>query len=301
MFFLKRELYNKIRCLIQKKYTFSDICKELELSHGELTCILECMNEYGIPTVIKDGEIVKHDKTKVIETPFNISCDNSHVRLGFLSDTHLASVYDDVVSLEQVYSIAEDKNIDFMFHAGDLTDGVLGIPNFERHLKEDTYYGQVEYVIDKYPKYNGKTYTISGNHDDYWTMLTGREIIEDISKNRSDIVYLGRRRTVNINGLKIEILHGDFDPVTNSWFRASKYLRCIGDRPHILHAGHKHISNYYVFDSTHIVRSATIMDRTSRLKASGLKGEKSMFWGDVILDNNGNPVEYNFEYQSFIK
>lgn len=299
--FVKKELYNKIRCLIQKKYTFSDICKELKLSHNELIYILDCMTEYGIPTTVKDGKIVKYDKTKVIDTLFNIPFDKSHIKIGLLSDTHLGSIYDDVKTLERVYSIAEDRNIDFMFHAGDLTDGVLGIPNYEKYLREDTYYGQVKYVIDKYPKYSGKTYTISGNHDDYWTMLTGKEIIEDISEKRGDIIYLGRRRIVNINGLKIQILHGDFDPITNSWFKGTKYLRSIESSPHILHIGHKHISNYETFNSTHIVRSATIIDTTPRLKVNGLKSEKSMFWGDITLDDNGNPIEYNFDKQSFSK
>lgn len=298
---MKKELYNKIRCLIQNKYKFSDICEELKLSQTELIYILECMNEYGIPITLKEHEIVKHDKTKVIDEPFDIGCDRSHVKIGFLSDTHLVSIYDDVNSLTNAYSIAEDKNIDYMFHAGDLTEGVLGILNFEKYLKEDSYFGQVKYVIDKYPRYSGMTYTISGNHDDYWTMLTGREIIEDISKKRNDIVYLGRRR-VNINGLKIQILHGDFDPITNSWFRATKYLKSIeSDIPHILHTGHKHISNYNVFNGTHIVRSATIMERNLALETNGVVNQKAMYFADITLDDNGNPVEFNFERKSFTK
>ena len=298
---MKRELYNKIRCLIQRKGTFSDICNELNLSKEELKYILKCMNEYGIPITLINGEIVNHGKTKVIDTPFDITCDKSHVKIGFLSDTHLGSIYDDVNTLRNVYSIAEDKSVDFMFHAGDLTDGVLGIFEFEKHLKEDSYFGQVKYAIDKYPKYSGKTYAISGNHDDYWTMITGREIIEDISDKRRDIVYLGRRRIVNINGLKIQILHGDYDPITNSWFKATKYLRSIEERPNIIHLGHKHISNYDVYNGTHIVRSATIMERTPVLEINGMKNEKSMFFANITFDNNGNPVEYNFECQSFTK
>ena len=188
-----------------------------------------------------------------------------------------------------------------MFHSGDLTDGVLGILGFEKYLKEDTYFGQVKYAIDKYPKYSGKTYAISGNHDDYWTMITGREIIEDISKERSDIVYLGRRRIVNINGLKIQILHGDFDPITNSYLKTTRYLKSIENRPHILHTGHKHISNYDVFNGTHMVRAGAIMQRTPILEIKGMKNEKSMYFADITLDNNGNPVEYNFEKQSFSK
>ena len=36
-----------------------------------------------------------------------------------------------------------------------------------RNLKETTYEGQLHYAIDKYPKYSGKTFAVSGNHDDY--------------------------------------------------------------------------------------------------------------------------------------
>ena len=129
---MKNELYNKIRCLIQNKYTFNDVCNMINLSKSELKYILKCINEYGIPIELKDGEFVKYDKTKVIDTPLNISTNKSHVKIGFLSDTHLGSIYDDVISLKKLYSIAEDKNIDYMFHAGDVTDGVLGVPNFEQ-------------------------------------------------------------------------------------------------------------------------------------------------------------------------
>lgn len=299
---MEKELYNKIRCLIQKKYTFDDLCIELKLSRAELIHVLECMNKYGIPITLKNGEIINHGKTKVIDAPYNITSDKSHVKLGFLGDTHLGSIYDDVKLLETVYSVAEDKNIDYMFHSGDLTDGVLGIIDFEKHLKEDTYFGQVKYAIDRYPKYSGKTYAISGNHDDYWTMLTGREIIEDISDERKDIVYLGRRRIVNINGLKIQILHGDFDPITNSRFKATKYLKTIEeDIPHILHTGHKHISNYDVFNGTHMVRGGAITQRISILETKGIINEKTMYFADITLDNEGNPVEYNFEKKSFSK
>lgn len=300
----KSVLYNKIRCLIQNKKGFSEICKELELNDFELRYLIECMRDYGISVRVQDGKIIKHDKPISIDEPYNIITDKSHIKIGLLGDTHLASITDDVPSLTHVYDIAEDKNVDYMFHCGDLTEGVLGIPDFEKHLKEDTYVGQTRYVIDRYPKYSGKTYMVSGNHDDYWTMLTGGEIIKDISKERSDIVYLGgNRRLVTINGLKIQILHGNFDPITNSWFRCQKYLFSlpIEERPHILHLGHKHTSCYTRIGKTHSVRSGTIMNNPIHKEEAKIKNEKAMYFADISFDDDGLPAEICIEKQSLRK
>jgi len=300
----KRKVYNKIRYLIQNKKSFRDICLELNLSDLEVMYLIECINEYGIPITISNREIVKHSKSKVIDTPFDITSDKSHLKIGFLGDTHLASISDDIDSLNQVYDIAEDKQIDYMFHCGDLTEGVLGIPNFEDDLKEDTYFGQVKYVIDRYPRYSGKTYIVAGNHDDYWTMLSGREIISDISSGRSDIIYLGGdRRLVNINGLKIQIMHGNYDPITNGHYNISKYIKQIPilERPHILHFGHKHTSYYDIRGNTHLVRSGSIMNNLAIKDLAKIKNEKAMFFADINLDNNGLPIEINIDKTSFSK
>ena len=299
----RKRLYNKIRYLIQNRTNFNDLCKELNLTDKELIYIIECMNEYGIPITIKDNEFVKHDRSKIIEEPLRLTNDKEHIKIGFIGDTHLCSLYDDIPSLSHIYEIGEEKNIDLMLHAGDLIEGVLGIDNFERHLKEDTYFGQMKYVIDRYPKYSGKTYVVSGNHDDYFTMLTGKEIIDDISKERSDIVYLGRKRRIDINGLKIDILHGDVDIQTNSRFRASRYLRNIRleERPHILHCAHKHVSNYGLIDNTHIVRSGCFMNVNYSSNKCNLKNDKTMYFADIYFDDNGIPIDFKIERQSLRK
>lgn len=301
----KKDLYNKIRYLIQNRVSFSELCKELNLNDYELLYIIECMNEYGIPITIKDNEFVKNEKSKVIEEPFNIDINKSHIKIGFIGDTHLSSVYDDVDTLRRVYEVAEEKNTDLILHAGDVTEGVLGIQNFQRHLKEDTYFGQLKYVVDKYPKYSGKTYAISGNHDDYFTMLSGKEIIGDISKERKDIIYLGRKRRIHINGLKIDILHGDVDLSTNSGFRPTRYLRNIPkeDRPHILHCGHKHVSNYGEYEDTKIIRAGCFVGTSvnCKKKICNPKNDESVYFADIYFDDNGLPEDFTFKKLSLSK
>lgn len=299
----EKVLYNKLRYLIQNKKNFSEICKELDLKDYEVMYLIGVMERAGTSLTIVNGEIVKHKRPNPICEPYNITTDKSHIKMGLLGDTHLASIGDDIPTLEFIYDKAEDKNVDYMLHCGDLTDGVLGILGYENYLKEDTYTGQTKYAIDRYPRYSGKTYAISGNHDDYWTMLTGKEIISDISKNRNDIVYLGgNRRLVNINGLKIQIMHGDVDP-NKYWFREAKYLASIPteERPHILHVGHRHSSRYDIINSTHSVRSASITNRIEYPGNTSFKNEKTMYWANIYFDDNGMPAEINVEKESFSK
>ena len=298
----ERVLYNKIRCLIQKKQSFRDICNCLGLTDSELMLIVERMKEYGICLAIKNGSFIKCEKPKSIEEEYHMDISKTHIRIGFLGDTHLASKYDDTETLNRIYNIAEDTSVDYMFHCGDFTDGVLGIPGFENYLKEDSYVGQVEYAIDKYPRYSGKTYAVSGNHDDYWTMLTSKEIISDIESSRSDIVYLGgNRRVVSINGLSIQIMHGDFNPITNDWFRERKYLNQITKKPHILHTGHRHTSYYNVFDDTHSVRTSSIMEEIIRPDGRFVKNDKSVYFADIYFDDDANPEKIDIKKLSFHK
>ena len=300
----KKVVFNKIRYLIQNRYSFEEICKELKLSEKEVLYLIECMREYGISITVSNGEIVKHERPKTICEPFKLETNKSHIKIGLLGDTHLASIVDDIPTLKMAYDIIEDNSVDYVFHCGDLTEGVLGVPNYERYLKEDTYIGQARYVIDRYPKYSGKTYVVTGNHDDAWTRLTGGEIISDISNERSDIVYLGGNgRMVFINGLKIQILHGDFDIVNRQFFREKKYLKSVygKEKPHILHTGHKHISKSAIMDGTYFLRSGTIRNAPTNRDSKVIKNEKSMFFADIYFNDDGLPENIMVKKRSFSK
>lgn len=300
----KMVIFNKIRYLIQNGKSFEEICSDLELKEKEVLYLIECMKEYGVNITFSNGKIVKHERPRTILEPYKLETNKYHIKIGLLGDTHLSSIVDDTISLDRAYDMAEDDSVDYMFHCGDLTEGVLGIPNFERHLKEDTYTGQARYVIDRYPKYSGKTYVVTGNHDDAWTMLTGGEIISDISKIRRDLVYLGGNgRLVLINGLKLQILHGDYDRVNRCFFREKKYLESVPaeEKPHILHTGHKHISNFARIGNTYSIRTGTIINDSIYKDSKRIKNDRSMFFADIYFDDDGLPENIMVKKRSFTK
>lgn len=283
------------------KYNIREVCRELGITLDELLVNLRAISDSGIKIDVVDGEILRFKWPERNKTIHNMPLDKDHIKLGLLGDTHLASIYDDVDSLNKAYDMAEDKQVDVILHSGDLVDGLVSTPGYFNELKEKTYTGQVEYVIDKYPKYSGKTLVVSGNHDDYWYRLTGKEIIKDIASKRDDIEYLGSsRRIIDINGLRINVLHGKFKD-TNRINNIYSYLDNIprDKKPDIVHSGHYHTGKYEEHDGIKMYRSGAIMDQTSHDKERRHTPEKSMYVVDVYYDDDGNVAEITHEKKTF--
>lgn len=296
-------LCEKVIYLIQCNKTIDEICSELNLSKEEVLSLLRIISDNGTPIDVLDGEILTFKNPEVIRTPYDINIGKDHIKLGLIGDTHLANKYDDIDTLRRIYDKAEDKNVDAMIHCGDFVDGIVSVPNYSRKLKETSYTGQLHYAIDKYPKYSGKTFAVSGNHDDYFTKLTGREIIKDISDERKDIVYLGpSRRIVYIDGLKINVLHGRFRQ-DREVHDINTYIDAIppNKKPNFIHSGHYHTSSHDVYNGVESFRTSSLMRKTPYERARGLNPEKSMYWVDVYFDDNGNVEEITHEKDSFSK
>lgn len=300
---MKKNLYEEVIRLIMCNKSMNEICSELDIKREGLIEMLRVISEGGTQIDLKDGEILTFKNPEVIKKPYRITTGKDHIKLAHISDTHLASKIDDIDTIKRIYDNAEDKGVDAIFHAGDFVDGIVSVPNYFRNLKETTYEGQLHYAIDRYPKYSGKTFVVSGNHDDYWTKLTGKEIIKDISEKRDDIVYLGpTRRIVYMDGLKINVLHGRFMP-GSVVHDINSYIDVIpeGKKPNYVHSGHYHTSDYSIHDGVKIFRTSSLMRQSPYEKKRALIPEESMYFVDIYFDDNGNVAEITHEKQSFRK
>lgn len=295
------KLQADILLLIQAKKSMNYICNYLAITKERLLFELRKISDMGTPITVEDGEILRFDWPERNKTPYNMDMDKDHVRIAMLGDTHLSNMYEDLSSLNRAYDLIEKKNVDVVFHSGDLVDGLVSVPDYYKELKEDTYQGQLEYAIDRYPKYSGKTLVVSGNHDDYWYRLTGKEIIKDISDKRSDIEYLGSsRRIVNINGLKVNVLHGKFvreNKINNIY---SYIDNMPSDRkPDIIHSGHYHTGKYTTHDGVEMFRNGSFMKQTPRDRAKGQRPDNTTYFVDVYYDDDGNVAEITHEEKRF--
>ena len=187
----RKELCDKIYRMAKKKIPFMEICKKLELKDYEVAGLVAVMHEEGYNIDFVNGEVIVLKTPKKQEEVYELPNNLEHLKLLLISDTHLASKYDRLDILRYLYAKADELGVKHVLHSGDFTDGRSNRPEHIYELREVSYEGQVDYCVDKYPTFDGKTYAISGNHDDWWYKSAGSEIVKAIAKQRDDIIYLG--------------------------------------------------------------------------------------------------------------
>ena len=297
-----KELCEKIKILLKKKKSFVDICKELQLKDYEAIGLVNLMKQDGELIDYVNGELVRLKTPPKTNDVYQVSTNSTHIPLLLISDTHLCSKYDRLDILRYLYNKAEDRGIKYILHSGDFTDGRSNRPEHIYELKETSYEGQVDYCVDKYPTFSGKTYVISGNHDDWWYKSTGSEIVKAIAKRRDDIVYLGSDvADLKIGKLKIRLFHGKGGNAYAKSYKVQKYLDSIPleERPHILQTGHVHQSFYMKQDDTHCFQTSCLEDLTPFARSMGLANDKSVWWVDVNIDDRGKIESINQELETF--
>ena len=300
---MQRELVEKIKYLINKKKSLSQICEELELQDYEVIGIVELLKQDGFLADYINGEIIRLKKPIKENDIYQVPINSQTLKLCLISDTHLCSKYDRVDILNYIYEKAYERGIKHILHSGDFTDGRSHRPEHIYELKELSYDGQVDYCVDKYPKVEGiTTYAIQGNHDNWWYKSNGSEILKSIAKQRDDIVYLGTDYAdIKIGKIKIRLFHGSGGISYAKSYKIQKYLDGISqdEMPQILQTGHIHQSFYMKNDKTHCFQTSCLEDLTPYAKSLGFSSDKSCWWLDIESDNKGNIYNMNMELESF--
>lgn len=297
-----KELGGKLKYCVKKKQSFEDIMKALDLKDYELYGLVELLKQQGELIDVVNGQIV------LLKTPvknsdvYHVPNNLEHIRLLLISDTHLCNKSDRLDILRYLYDKAERYNVKHILHSGDFTDGLSTRPEQIYELKEVSYEGQVQYCIDKYPRFSGKTYVIQGNHDNWWFKRSGSEIVKAIAKERDDIVYLGADvADLHIGKLKCRLFHGSGGNSYAVSYKIQKYLDSIPleERPDILQTGHIHRAFYMHNTSTHCFQTASLEDPTPFSRAMGFPNDLSCWWVDIDFDNKGNPVIVSPQLETF--
>ena len=300
-----KELENKLVEYLTKKKNPSvvNVMKDLNIQEYEVYGLIELLKQKGYYFEIVNNKIMKIKPVKENDV-YKIPNNMSHLKLLLISDTHLASKYDRLDILRYLYQEAEDKNVDYVLHSGDLTEGLSGRPQQLYELRENSYTGQRDYVIDKYPKSDIPTYIIAGNHDLWWIKNCGADIVKDICNNREDLHYLGSDcEDLKIGKVKIRLYHGKGGSSYAKSYKIQKYLDGIPteELPDILQTGHIHQAFYIKQGKTHCFQTSCLQDLTPFERSMGFSNDKSCWWVDLYMDDKGNLVKVNQELETFRK
>lgn len=168
----------EILYLINKNLNFNDILIYLSLPKIELVSYYKkILNDDYIPLDLR-----MKLKGEYLENLFFVNLEIEKVI--FISDTHIGSKDENIEYLNQVKYFIENNNINYLFHGGDIGDGMV---NYHKYF--NTYNKQIEHLLDIYfNKFEIKQYILGGNHDykykrkdvDILKLLSDNVLIENI-------------------------------------------------------------------------------------------------------------------------
>lgn len=198
--------------------------------------LLKEINKRGFMTIKKEiSQDVEYDFPE----------ETGSFQIGVVSDTHLGSCYQQLTFLKHFYKECQKLGITKILHAGDMIEGNGKL--YRGQMYEMFLHGasnQLRYIIKNYPKYEGvETYVIGGSHDYSFYKESGYDILEEISKKRKDIKYLGMFGAyLNIGQLKFYLMHGSGGVAYARSYKLQKIIEQLAPeaKPHILLLGHYH-------------------------------------------------------------
>lgn len=300
---MEKEIINKIKYLINKKKTLKEICEELELKDYEVIGLVELMKQDGELLDYVNGEVIKLKKpiqnNDIYELPNNME----HLKLLLISDTHLCSKYDRLDILNYLYDKAEDRDIKYVLHCGDVLDGLY--VNRPQHIYELRCVGfdeHLDYVVNKYPHFSGKTFFIGGNHMDTYFKNGGSDMGKAISREREDLVYLNPDTAdLKIGKVGIHMHHGGGGRSYSLSYKLQRYVETLPQdkKIDIVMQGHFHNAMYMYYMGKHCFQVGALEDETPFSRSMGFKNEKSCYWVDIDFDDKGNIYTITPELETF--
>ncbi len=299
------EIKGKIKYLIKKGKTLQDICRDLDLQDYEVIGLVELLKEDGELIDYINGEIIRIKKPINNEGIYEIPNNLEHLKLLLISDTHLCNKADRIDILRYIYDKAEDKGIKQILHCGDLTDGIY--TNRPQQLYELRCYGfdeHLNYVLEKYPRFSGKTYFIGGNHMNTYLKNGGSDLGVAIARQRDDMIYLNPESALlKIGKIGIQMHHGAGGKAYSLSYKLQRYVENLpqNKKIDIVMQGHFHNAMYLYYMNKHCFQVGSLEDDTPFSRSMGFKNEKSCYWVDIDLDDKGEIHRIKPELETFEK
>jgi len=200
----------------------------------------------------------------VQKTP-TLNFDGQHIKIGVMSDTHLGSVYTSENYLYKAFEEFKKEKVDFMCHAGDVTEGMSNRPGHIFELSHIGYDKQKSHAIDVLSQCPCPAFYIDGNHDRWYIKSNGALMVKDICDAIPNATFLGHDEgDINVNNIKIRLWHGEDGNSYATSYRIQKVVESLsgGDKPNVMFLGHTH-KQAYIFERNIQCVSAGSMQKQS--------------------------------------
>lgn len=232
--------------------TYGDFESKHSIGQTEASNILDELERRGYTVGYREiganGTKLWHLETNT-EKRFSAGSGDGVYKFGLISDTHLGSAEEHLEELNDFYDRLEERGIDTVFHAGDISDGWKVYKHHHQQLKPEAigWENLREYVVNNYPRRDGiDTYYITGNHDYKLWKRSGIYFGQEIDERRDDLHWLGAMEASIVfdqeNDIDLELLHPSGGVPYSLGYKAQKLYRERDpeNRPTLGAIGHLH-------------------------------------------------------------
>jgi len=248
--------------------------------------------------VIAEGGRIVPGQTKVPIIDF----EGERIRFGFLTDSHLGSIFACPEWVVQAFDIFNKEGCEFIINSGDTTEGMSNRAGHIYELSHIGYDAQRDHAIDIYSQWGKKIYFIDGNHDRWFIKSNGAIIVKDICDRLEDAEFLGHDEgDISLKGkATLKLWHGEDSSSYATSYRLQKLAEAFtgGEKPSVLCAGHTHKMGYFFDRHIHIISGGAITKQSRWMRSKRLANHSGFWIVDLWVGKQGiskcSPVWYPF-------
>lgn len=294
-----KELLDKVRELTDSEISLTDLADELEVSWKTAIGLVNMLRQEGTNIMVasKDDDVYLlnlGDKTYHQDYSYSFKTDkDNHFKFMAISDLRMGSIFSQLTMLNELYLRAYNDGYRNVIITGNLTEGLYPMTSnmFDSLVQKDTY-GQIDYVVSKFPKIKGmKTYFITGQKDNRHLSKKKIDIGKKIAERREDMIYIGNSRCdVTIDNVKMLILNSNQTKTYTQSYRSQKLIDAMRseDKPNIMLYGGLLQCEEFKYRDVRVLEVPSLCATTWEMTAKGHSNVVGAWFVDVETDKKGN-------------
>lgn len=236
------------------------------------------------------------------------------LKMANISDTHLGCKHSRPDLLAKAYQIAEAEKVNLITHSGDVFEGEDAYKGQIRDLVQIGADAQRDYGLEIWPKSKILTVFVRGtSHELVYLLKCGHDIVDTFVKlapshNLYNLRYLpGHRGVVELNGIKIELMHPKGGIPYGKSYRLQKRIEQLvsvisadeDKAAKVTFVGHLHIAALMLYKGMAAFLVPCMEDQTEYLSAKDLVPWLGMWISTIYLDKLDNITRIVTKYIPF--
>ena len=283
---LKMETLSRLM-RFKNKYLKEEMPEEKFVASKLLEKIGNLYSQKDLQAIANGGRILPG-----IERVPIISFEGKHIKIGVITDTHIGHQKFSADRLFQAFEEFRKAGVDFVVHAGDVTEGMSHRPGHIYELDALGYDQQKMLAINVLSQWRDTpVYMIDGNHDRWFIKSNGAMIVKDICSVLDNYEFIGHDEgDISLKGwATMKLWHGEDTSSYALSYRVQKIIEAFtgGEKPSILIAGHTHKYVKIFERNIYAISAGCIEGQTSWMRGKRIAAHMGFSVVDLWVDKNG--------------